>query len=112
MRVSLVHHRAGAGLRFAHGRQGTMRLRAVGMRDKITCDIQRSRTRRWSHLSCPSLVSSSKRGIASSTVLGIIDVLWVASGPFGVHYFAANADHLVQTVVTTDNYPSDISREC
>lgn len=107
MRVSLVHHRAGAGLRFGHGRQGTMPLRAWGMRGRITCDVQRSRTRRWSHSSCPSSASSSKRGIASSTVLGIPDVLWVASGPFGVKYFAANADHVVQTVVTTDNHPSD-----
>lgn len=108
MGVSLVHRRAGAGPRSGHGWQGTMPLRAWGMRGRITCDVQRRRTRRWSHSSCPSSASSSKRGIASSTVLGIPDVLWVASGPFGVQYFAANADHLVQTVVTTDNHPSDI----
>lgn len=66
------------------------------MRGRITCDVQR----RWTHSSCPLSASSGKRGIDSSIVVGIPDVLWLASVAFGVQYLVENGDHFVRTVVT------------
>lgn len=69
---------------------------AWGMRGKITCDIQR----RWTPSSCPSTTSSGKRGIDSSTGVGIRDVLGLARVPFGVPYLVEYGEQLVRTVVT------------